>query len=554
VSDEFEGAIEEAKRLEKKQVEYAPYAGDMTIERTLDLEPRDYVDLAFPDMINLYERAQKIISTTGLLMGTGGVAGGEAAGKAAGGAPQAPEAPARKADETADVETKLLEMTAETLKTAEAVGKEPIVFEKPVESGLAGTKAEEPAQKPVAAVEFEMRTAPEQGIEIEREEAPKPPPAPRTERPEAARPGPAPPEEAPKPLPAEPAHRPVSVSEPSVEVPLEKQVIVAAVPPALRESPDKAASKRYEQMEEQIRSAMGEKADEMALKKKMLELTKQLFKEKTTSRREEIKLQITVLKNMLSSLQAGGGAAARPAAGGKKAGPTGADAETHSKLFDAMLSTQKTELAQTKDGIIDSYNKQIADIKKRFYDQIAQTEDAAARKKTFEAFVFSVESLVEQLPDVLKKYREFTTKKHAAELEKVRGSLAQDEKATRERIEERLEYVNSKYDQEFTTVKGIVGRQIENLIEVAGNEIFKKPEGKPGEVEAKAFEIVREVNETDEGTLLYFLHSKDPELYKRYERKHLSKAEAIFKAKELLAREKGISDAAVRKYFSQTEG
>lgn len=539
MSDEFEGAIEEAKRLEKKQMEYAPFQGDMSIERTLDLEPRDYVDLGYPDMINLYERSQKIISTTGLgILATG--AGGEAAGAAG-------EAPAQKV-ETGEVETRLLQMTAETLKTAEEVAKEPIALEKPPEPGEAA-RSEEPAPKPAAAVEFETRTA-QEGIEIEKE-APRPaaPVAPRAEPPgismeKEARGMPA---EAPKPPEAQ---RPRIIPEPGVEVPVEKRVIVAAVPPALRESPDKAASKRYEQMEEQIRAAVGEKADEMTLKKKMLDLTKQLFKEKVTSKREEIKLQITVLKNMLAGLQAGG-AAAKPAAGAKK---VGAQAEAHMKLLDAIVSAQQGELAQTKDSIIDSYSKQVAEIKKKFYDQISMTEDTSARKKTFESFVFSVESLVEQLPDVLRKYQEFTGKKHAAELEKILGSLAADEKDTRGRVQERLDYVNNKYDQEFTAVKGIIGRQIENLIEVAGTEIFKKSEEKPKEAEAKAYDTVREVNETDEGTLLYFLHSKDPEYYKRYERKQLSKAEAIFKAKELMAKDKGLSDSMVKKYFSQTEG
>ena len=113
---------------------------------------------------------------------------------------------------------------------------------------------------------------------------------------------------------------------------------------------------------------------------------------------------------------------------------------------------------------------------------------------------------------------------------------------------------DAEYDKEYAAVKGIVGRQIENLIELAGSEIFKKPEEKPEKAEAKAYEVLKEINETDEGTLLYFLHSKDPDYYKRYERKQLSKAEVIFKAKELMAKEKGLNEKMVRKYFSQTEG
>lgn len=532
MSDEFDAAIEEAKRLEKKQVEYAPYNGDITLEKTLDLEPRDYVDLRYPDLINLYERSQKIISTANL----GILAGGEAA--------QAAAPPQEMQVGTGDVESRLREMTSETLKAAEEVAKEPMAIEHQPDLAIELEKHEE--AKP-QAVEFESRTVVEQqAAETAKFELPKAPEMPPVPAGQPVEPQQIKQEEAKPAAPAAPAA-------PIAESPIERKVIVAAVPPALRESPDKAASKRYEKMEEQVRSSIGDKADEMELKKKMLELTKQLFKEKTTSRREELKLQITVLKNMLAGVQVGG---TKTAAGPKKAGggASGAEADTHVKLLETMLSTQQAELAQTKDGIIDSYNKQVAEIKKKFYDQIASTEDAALRKKAFEAFVFSVESLVEQLPDVMKKYQEFTAKKHSAEMEKLRDSLGSSEKDTLERVNGRIGYINGKYDTEFASVKGIVGRQIENLIEVAGTEIFKRQDEKPKESEARVYETVKEINETDEGTLLYFLHGKDPEQYKKYERKQVSKAEAIFKAKELMAKDKGLSESVVKKYFSQTEG
>jgi hypothetical protein len=494
--EEFRGAIEEAKRLERKLTEYMPYQGEMSVERTIDLDPREFVDLTYNDMINLYERTQKIIKTTGM---------GILAAKE--------EAPPPSA-ESGEVESKLREMTTETLKTAEEVAKEPIVIEKEI------PRPEAPAE--ARAIEFEERPT-----VMEKEELPPEAPGLELEK-------------------EKPAERPAEkAEEPKVEVPLERKVIVAAVPPALAE-PGKVAERRYAQMEEQIRMAVGEKADEITLKKKMLELTKQLFKEKTTSKREELKLQITILKNML----AGAAAGATPAAGARKARD-----DTYGRLYDTLLSTHQSEIAQTKDEIIDSYNKQIAGIKKKFYEDISASEDPSSRKQIFESFVFSVTSLIEQMPEVLEKYTEFTKKKHAAEMEKVRDSVSPEDRETKSKVEERLEYINTRYEQEFASVKGIVGRDIENLIEVAGSEIFKRPEEKPKETsEAKAFEIVKDINDTDEGTLLYFLHSKDPDYYKKYERKLVSKAEAIFKAKELMAKEKGLSDSMVTKYFSQLEG
>src|SRR4030095_9741562 len=233
--EEFRGAIEEAKRLEKRIIDYSPYQGDMAVEKTLDLEPKDYVDLNYTDMINLYERTQKIISTTGM---------GILAEKGA-------EVP--QAVETVEIESKLREMTSETLKTAEEVAKEPIVLEK-----------EAPApEAPKAERGLEFETKPVESFELER-------PAPQPEK-------------------EIPLGR--TVEEPRYEMPSEKRVIVA-VPPALAETSDKAGEKRIGQLEEQIKTAVGEQADEMTLKKKMLDLTTQLFKEKTTSRREEINLQI----------------------------------------------------------------------------------------------------------------------------------------------------------------------------------------------------------------------------------------------------------------------
>ncbi len=489
---EFQDQIEEAKRLEKKLVGYEPYSGEVTIERTLDLEPKEYVDLSYQDLINLYERSYKIIKTASM-----GILASE-------------EEEIHAGKESGEVETKLREMTDETLKKAEEVAKEEIVLEREVEKP-------EPVQ--TEKIEFESKQIipppkqpekqPDIEIEIERERKV-----------------------------VEPTLEEKKV-EKSIILPAQPpKIIVTAIPPALQE-PNKAGVKKYDQMEEQVRVAVGEMADENTIKKKMLELTKQLFKEKTTSKREEIKMQITVLKNMLA------GTGGKP---GKKAQQD----QTYAKLFQTMLGTQQSELAQTKDEVIDSYNSQINTIKKKFYEDISATEDTGKRKHIFESFVFSITSLVEQLPQVLEKYRNFLVSKHSAEMEKILDSL-EDDKEVKIKVKDRIEQINSGYNEEFATVKGIIGREIENLIEVAGTDIFAKSEDAQPKSEAKAHEIIKEINETDEGTLLYYLHGKDMEYYKRYERKHISKGEALFKAKELMATEKGLSDSMVKKYFTQRD-
>ncbi len=506
--EEFDAAAEEVKQLERKLLPYAPYSGEVSIAQTLDLEPKDFVDLTYQDMLNTYERSEKIRSTVGMAVFT---AAAGAPAKAA----EAPPAPKPTAA-SAEIEIRLKEMTTETLKRAEEVGREPIALEKEVQPAPAE------AQKPYEMeIEFEHRPVEEKPPEIELEKEGK----------EAAEPG----KEA-------IARRPEAL-EPALEVPAEKRVVVATVPPALRESPDEAASKRYEQMEEQVRAMLGGAADDVSIKKKMLELTKELFKEKSVNRREQIKLQISVMKNMLM-----GGMPARK----KKA--AGAEEETHGRLLDTIISTQQAELSQTKDTIINSYHRQIASIRKKFYDDIASVEEPARRKEIFDSFVFSVTSLVEQLPQLLKKYQDYTAKKHAAELEKVIGSLGDKEKDTAKKAQERLEYARKGYAADFAPVKGIIGREIESLIDSAGSGVFEKAEGEKEGKEAKMMEMVAEINAMDEGTLLSYLHSKDTDFYRKYESKAVSRAEAIARAKALLAKEKGLSDSMTRKYFSETEG
>ncbi|MDD5171678.1 MAG: hypothetical protein PHF60_01430 [Candidatus ainarchaeum sp.] len=527
----FVDVVSEAKRLEKKLVEYAPYQDDIHIARTMDMEPRDYMDLTYPDMVNLYERNHKIISTAGL---------GILTTKAQAAAPAA--APVK----TGEVETRLREMTTETLQKAEEVAKEPIV----VEREAPPVQAEEEHKE--TQIEFEERPATrapvEEKIEIEREE--KPAPEIEEEKPKAEPEKEEAREKAPPQLerpPERPLPKVLEKEEgPKVEVPMQRKVIVATVPPALKESPDAAAARRYTQMKEQIVATLGESADAATIKKKMLELTKQLFKEKITSKREEIKLQITALKNMLAGAQTGG----RTAAGAKKK-----EATTNARLFQSMLESQQTELAHTKDSIIDSYNKQVSEIRKKFYDDIATTEDPVQRKKIFEGFAFSITTLVEQLPEVVTKYKDFTTKKHTAEMEKLSDSLVESEKDIRKAVEDRMAFIKKGYGDEFTSVRDMIARDIGNLIDKAGTEVLKTAEEeKPTPGEAKAEELVTEINETEEGTLLYYLHTNDPEYYKRYEKKQLAKAEALLRAKQLIAKEKGLSDGMVKKFFGRMEG
>ncbi len=516
--DEFEAAIESAKRIEKKIMEYSPYEGDIELEQTMDMEPVEYVDLSYQELLNEYNRSQKILSTRkmGIYAGSG-------------------EEEAKVSAKSAEVESKLKAMTDRTLKQAEKVAQEPTIEiekldEQPKEE-MAPPSAAPPIEleKPTAAPEIELeKPTPAPEIELERAE-PEMPELKEIEIPES-------PEQAQLEMPEPAAPEPAAPAEPA---PLAKP----SPPPALRgKTPSQAVDERYQRMEEQIRSMLGEKPDELSLKKKMLELTKQLFKEKSYNNRAEIKVQITVLKNMLVQLKAGG----------KAAGKSKKD-ETYSNLFQTMLSTQQAEVAQTKDKVVNKYNQKVEEIKKKFYEELSGADETPKRKEVYEGFVFNVTQLVEQLPNVIKEQEEFMRSKHVGELVKLTESIADKDKKTLGLVDERLSHVSTNYTKEFGSIKRIIGGQIDTLIEVTGADIFKEPEEDKEGKAVKDREMVKEINETDEGTLLYFLHSNDTEYYKKYERKQISKAEAICKARALMAKDRGLGDAAVKKYFSQVD-
>jgi hypothetical protein len=341
-----------------------------------------------------------------------------------------------------------------------------------------------------------------------------------------------------KELPVAPAPRPAA--RPMAEKPIERAPPAPPVPPILRERAEQAASRKYLDIEQQITTSLGQEVDDVSLKKRMLSLTKELFKEKSLNRREQIKLEITVLKDML----------ARKA----KPGGKGGEKEVRGRLLETLVSTQKTELADAKDKILSNYKAQMDTMRQKFQDAVGSLPegDQAGRKAEFDKLTFQLTSLLEQLPGAVSKYQDYVTQKHESEIRKLKSSLGPGDEQLVKDSDARLKTIDDDYAKEFSAVRAIMKKQIDASIETSGRVAFGK-EGVSAK-EAKVQDMVAEINEMDDGTLLYMLHGKDPEFYKRYERKHVSRQEAIFRAKEITAREKGLSDDMVRKYFSETEG
>ena len=277
-------------------------------------------------------------------------------------------------------------------------------------------------------------------------------------------------------------------------------------------------SQKVVELRENISNAMGQSTDPTELKKKMLELTKELFKEKSTTRKEKIKSEIAVLKNML----AGGSNLPKV-----RSGSVASSNQTSVAMFETVISSQDTELSSLKDSIVDKYRLRIKQAKEKFYGGIAENTD---KKQQFEAFVMEITQITQALPNELNEVKETAKRKHTVQLEK---AIEQAGSSKFPAAQSRLAELSSSYDREFGKVKGILAHEMDATIDSASLEMF---EDKSSGAEIGARSTISDINNTDEGTILYYLHSKDPTYYKQYELKKVSKSEAIVHAKALMAR------------------
>jgi hypothetical protein len=310
----------------------------------------------------------------------------------------------------------------------------------------------------------------------------------------------------------------------------------APVPAILREAPE-AAGGKFRDVEEYFTREWGGKIDESMVKKKMLDLTKELFKEKSVTRREKLKLEIVVLKNML------GRTGEKPARAGAKAAP--ATKEYATNLLDTLVSTQTSELSAKKDTIASLYKNRIAESKKKFYSGLkgVPEDNTSERKRIFDSFSQELSAISRALPGDVAKIKDFVMQKHMSELESFRQSSGADNPAVLKSIDLRSAEIRG-YTREFQSISDLINKNIETMLDSASGEVVTRAQG-----EQETAATVYEINETDEGTLLYYLHSKNQEFYKKYERNKISKSEALQYAKFLMAKEKGLSAADTKKYF-----
>ncbi|MDO8554287.1 MAG: hypothetical protein Q7S22_05745 [Candidatus Micrarchaeota archaeon] len=539
--EDFYAVAETAKKIEKNALPHVDFNQKVEVIKDIDFSPAEFAELTYPDLINIYERTGKIISASKMQIFAGAIT----------------DIPRVAPTE---LETRVRGITSDSLEHAEEMSKEiefksepPIVtvsepqklveekkttsvssfdeislldFEKHIEHGEGPKEIISPKEERKITAEDLLPSLPKTNSELEFDLKPE------VKRPQKK-------EE----IERIPRDFEEKKKMPEVEIP-KAESVQPLLPTVLQQAADQAATEKFAEVEEHFSREWGGAVDELKVKKKMLELTKELFKEKSVNRREKIKLEISVLKNMLTGLKTGI----------IKKKSVKEDDNYYAKLFSTVVDTQKSERSSNKDSVVHSYGQQIDSIRQKFTNVLLSLpeDDGASRKVAFEKFVFELTSISEQLPDAIAKNMEFVVQKHRSELMKLLSSEDIDKKSAKD-IQEYLNELESTYSKEFQNVQSILEKNIDTLIHTLARHALSK-DIEPNEKEEKIEDIVSEINQTDEGSLLYYLHSKDPDAYKKYERNHISKHESLQLAKIMIAKDKGLSDVSITKYFGDFRG
>ena len=363
--EDYEQTISDVKSLERRAVGYKPYSGKIEIRKIIDISPGDFADLTYQDLLNLYERAAKVnVARQRLYQTTETKKIVSERKEEVNEADYDEKAEATKrTKKSEEVEEQMKAITTKALADAEELGKE--MERKPMETEVPKSTAEK-------EIEFEVLD----DLETKKDTKPE-----EEEQPSATL-------ETTEEI-IEPREKEIldvrkfqdlrTASERSsleYKEEAEEKTEVAPPPKAAEEKATKAlppvlgmeeelVTKKLENMENKIKEALGGEADETALKKRMLQLTKELFKEKSVNKREEIKLEITVLKDMLAG-KIGGKKSTVKSLGSKAA----VEKAAKGQLLETLIGTQRTEISQSKDSMMSTYTTKIRTIKKKFYEKL----------------------------------------------------------------------------------------------------------------------------------------------------------------------------------------
>lgn len=512
---DFLSLVEDSKEIEGKALPHLDYSGKTGFQRVIDLSPEEYGTMSFSDLLNFHDKVEKIMVTSKL-----GVYSTK------------PDMRKEMVKKTEEVESKLKEITSEAMRNAQKISAQPeIKFEKSEESvktELQDISIPNLEEKELQKSKEEVKPA-EFDFEIGSIDLLKKPEKKIEKLPEI-------PEET---LTKKDVAPEIKFEDRGIKKPenvlISKEPESSSVPPLLSKTNQSVVKSSFDDFEDKFKSEWEEKKDEIEIKRKMLELTKDLFREKSNVKRDEIKKQIVTLRDILS----------RPAAerGSKKS----AKQSSYSSAFmNTLLNTQLSEFSASKDSISSSYSAKVEELKKSLSVHLSEESEPGKRSKLQSDFVDSIKNLKSQLPAIVSKYKAFLIDKHSKELERLKLSI--EDQSSSKSCQKSLDELDSKYNTEFDQLQTSIEKNLDSFAFVADvKSSSESAQEQPEKVNVS--EVISEINEVDEGSMLYYLHSNDLVSYKKYERKNISKHDAIIIARKMMAKERGLSPQEVNKYF-----
>lgn len=448
---EFAEAVELVRSLEENALEYELPEARAKAKRRIEFSPQEYSDMSYAEALASYARVEKVIAGSAMLQRE--IYGVQ------------PEAPRPEPEVPVVVPAKIGEA---------APRKEEV---KPTKAEAAKPRAMAPVPAPEIEIEEEEKKKElefEEKRPAEELEFEKPHEAP-AERPREIEIRPM---EAPKPPEERPAHKPGIAPEVSLRI-----------PPVLMTSPTESAMDTVEKLEKQFGSEVkaGGKVNKEDAKKRMLELTRELFREKSIDRREEIKKEIVGLKAMLSEAE------------GK--------AKPKTDIFSVVKNDQEYEVSSAKKAVGEAYESALAPLLK-YYDEEAALGRGAEALPALEG---RAAKLREQVANFVENYEAFLVSKHSAELEEIekRG------KGTKE-MESRERELSASYSAEFASLKNSIWSEIDSAV-------------------AKRKGGTEEISDEE---LLSYLQYEEPVDYQRYARGEMTRVQALAEARKKMASKK----------------
>jgi len=444
---EFAEAVEFVRKLEERALEYELPEAHAKPKRRIEFSPQEYSDMSYAEALNLYGRVEKVIAGSAMLQK-------EIYGVQPEAARPEPEVP--------------VVVPAAVVPRREAAPPRAEVARPAAPAHVPAAPVQGIAREEKKELEFEEKRPEEAALEFEKpHEAPKERPMEIEIAPMEA---PRPPEEEKK-----PAKRPGAAPEVSLRI-----------PPVLMTSPTESAMDTVEKLEKQFGSEVkaGGKVNKEDAKKRMLELTRELFREKSVDRREEIKKEIVGLKSILSEAEG----KARPKA----------------DIISVVRNDQEYEVSSAKKAIGEAYEGALAPLM-RFYDDEAALGRGAEAMPALED---RAAKLREQVANLVGSYEAFLASKHSAELEE----LASRGKGTKDMDALRAELAST-YAAQFAALKNSIWSEIDSAIS-------KRKGG---------------TEEMGDEELLAYLQYEEPVDYQRYSRGEMTRVQALSEARKKIA-------------------